>query len=54
MSRETLALKLTEAGTPMEPKLIYLSLYRLRRDGRIEGKRADGAHKWSRVEAPAA
>lgn len=43
-TREALSTELT-----MEPKLVYLSLYRLRRDGKIEGKRVDGAHKWSRV-----
>ena len=45
-SRETLAAELS-----MEPKLVYLSLYRLRRDGRVVGTRTDGAHKWSRTEA---
>ena len=47
-TRETLA---TELG--LEPKLIYLSLYRLRKDGRVVGARQDGAHKWSRVEVEA-
>lgn len=44
-TRETLATELS-----LESKRVYLSLYRLRRDGRIVGARVDGAHKWSRVE----
>lgn len=36
--------------TGMESKLVYLSLWRLNRDGRVKRERVDGAHKWSRVE----
>jgi site-specific DNA-cytosine methylase len=43
-TREALATELD-----MEPKLVYLSLYRLRRDGRVERVRQDGAHFWQRV-----
>jgi site-specific DNA-cytosine methylase len=37
------------AETNIEPKLVYLSLYRLRRDGRIQRTREGGAHRWARI-----
>ena len=37
------------AETQIPPKLVYLSLYRLRRDGRVEHIREAGAHKWIRT-----
>lgn len=43
-SRETIAAELN-----MAPKLVYLSLYRLRKTGRVNRERVDGAHKWSRT-----
>ena len=48
-TREALVAEFAASGAPIETKLVYLSLYRLRRDNKIEGKRVDGAHKWSRV-----
>lgn len=46
LSRETL----TERLPGVESNLIYLSLYRLRKDGFIEKTRANGAYVWARVE----
>lgn len=45
MSRKTIAEKLE-----MDPKLVYLSLWRLRRDGRVTRESRDGTHVWTRVE----
>lgn len=39
------------SATGLDGKLVYLSLYRLRRDGRIERRRENGAHVWARVGA---
>lgn len=49
MSRETLVAKLTEAGTPVTPKAIYLSLWRLRRAERVARTREGGSHLWART-----
>lgn len=46
LSRETLHERLPH----MESNLIYLSLYRLRKDGHIVKDRANGAYVWTRVE----
>lgn len=46
MTREALV-----EATGTAPKLVYLSLYRLRRDGRVARTRENGAHLWSRVPA---
>lgn len=37
------------AETGVESKLVYLSLYRLRRDDRIQRTREGGAHRWARI-----
>jgi hypothetical protein len=51
---DTLTEPLTREGLSerlaMEPKLVYLSLWRLRRDGRVVRDRRDGTHVWTRVE----
>ena len=44
MTREEIVAK-----TGIDKKLVYLSLYRLRRDGRIQRLRDGGAHKWGRI-----
>lgn len=38
-------------ATGLEAKQVYLSLWRLARDGRVTKAREAGAHRWSRVEA---
>lgn len=48
-TREALVAEFVSTEAPLDSKLVYLSLYRLRRDGRIKGERVDGAHKWARV-----
>lgn len=51
LSRDALTERMsTTAGVPVEPNLIYLSLWRLRRDGHIVRDRANGAYVWTRVE----
>jgi len=35
--------------TGIDPKLVYLSLYRLRRDGLVERRRENGAHVWAQT-----
>jgi predicted Rossmann fold nucleotide-binding protein DprA/Smf involved in DNA uptake len=42
--------QLVEA-TGLTPNQVYLSLYRLNREGRIERARDGGAHVWTRVAA---
>lgn len=41
-------------ATGQEENKIYLSLYRLKRDGRIQRDRESGAHVWKRATADAA
>lgn len=41
------------AATQLAPNAIYLSLYRLQRDKRIERARENGAHVWKRVSTDA-
>lgn len=41
------------AATGFDSKLVYLSLYRLRRDGLVERRRENGVHVWAQT-APAA
>jgi site-specific DNA-cytosine methylase len=40
-------------ATGFDPKLVYLSLYRLRRDGLVQRRRENGAHVWAQT-APSA
>jgi site-specific DNA-cytosine methylase len=54
ITREALATRLTEidrAENPeaaeVKPGIAYLSLWRLRRDGRVARKHVDGKHQWS-------
>jgi site-specific DNA-cytosine methylase len=54
LSRAALTARLAEAGTPFDPKAVYLSIWRLHRAGRIERKREGGTHLWLRTgETPA-
>lgn len=45
--------QLAEA-TGQEENKVYLSLHRLKRDGRIQRERVNGAHVWKRTPADAA
>lgn len=46
LTRASLATKID-----MAPNDVYLSLWRLRRDGKVQRTRDGGSHLWSRVEA---
>jgi uncharacterized membrane protein len=45
--------QLAEATSQAEGK-VYLSLHRLKRDGKIQRERVNGAHVWKRTPADAA
>lgn len=51
-TREELVNALTAAGTPLDKSAVYLSLYRLRKDGLVERSREGSSHKWRKTAQP--
>lgn len=50
-SREDLAAALSaQTGTEVKPGHVYLSLYRLRKDGKVSARRENGKHVWTVAE----
>lgn len=54
-TREEIVAALAAASTPLEPNQVYLSLYRLRKDGLVARVRDGSAHRWvtASEQAPA-
>lgn len=50
-TRKEIVDALTAAGTPLAPNQVYLSLYRLRKDGKVQRVRDNSAHRWQRTSA---